>query len=1068
MGVIALALATTGGGPSQAAPAQPAAGQLRVEPDPTVTLITGDKVRLHGGDPARISITAGPGRKGMRFGTYRANGELSVIPADLATEVAKGRVDRRLFGITGLIKAGYDDAHSRDTALLLTYRHRGPRPKLPGATVLRSLPAVNGAAVRLPKARPWTGLAEGIDRIWLDGKRRPLLDRSVRQIGAPAAWQAGHTGKGVTVAVIDTGIDAAHPDLAGQVVAARNFIDDQPGDNGGHGTHVASTVAGRGDPYRGVAPDAKLLDAKVCDVFGQCPDSAIIAAMEWAAVEKSARVINVSLGEEDTAGVDPVEAAINRLSAQTGALFVVAGGNDGPGRGTMGSPATAEAALAVGAVDGQDGLAWFSSRGPRLGDGGIKPDVTAPGVGIVAARAADTELGEPVGEGHTRLSGTSMASPHVAGAAALLAGQHPDWRGDDLKGALMAAAKPIAGQTVFEQGSGRVDLGRAIGQSVVSVPGSISFGVVQWPHTDDAPVARELTYRNLGPTEVGLSVTATISSPDGSPAPAGALGLDQDRVTIPAGGTATVRLTSDTRHNGPDGAYTGRVVATGGGSSVVTPIAVVKEVESYDVTVNHTGPDGRPTEAVTALFGLDGQSEIQWLSAATTHLRLPKGEYIVDGRLDTGDASYHVVRPKLLVDKALSVTTDFRRTRPVSITVPRPEVKLVQYELGYSRKGSVGGLDAGVSGDTLSGLYVGSAGDPAPADHLKAYNATSWAVPSGEDKFHNSPYVYRLFSTRTGSYFDGDHRVVRDAELAKVTTTHHADEPGGRSIEFLFGAVPGASAHWSTGLTFDRPFKVVNFLEAGEVSWGGHHEVEEGPDWTLTGRLRLSPRNYPVAGSYLDSRWAAVSGPLAVAGSAVRAGNELTFNVWPYADAAGNAGATITDSAVTKLYRDGLLVAEAGGVKVAAADLPAGEGEFRAEQSVTRSLSPLSTRTDSVWTFRSGQAGAEGLRLPIRTIRFQPDVDSRNTARRTKATALPFRLDVQSGAVMPTASAVDVQTSGDDGTTWTRAVVRRTGPTSYVALFATPRGAFVSLKASAVDSAGNTTKQTITRAYRLG
>ncbi len=113
---------------------------------------------------------------------------------------------------------------------------------------------------------------------------------------------------------------------------------------------------------------------------------------------------------------------------------MIAAGNSGPGAGTIESPGSADAALTVGAVDKQNQLAEFSSRGPRLGDGAVKPDVTAPGVDIVAARSKDSQIGDPVGQYYLKLSGTSMATPHTVGAAAILAQQHPTWKASRAQG----------------------------------------------------------------------------------------------------------------------------------------------------------------------------------------------------------------------------------------------------------------------------------------------------------------------------------------------------------------------------------------------------------------------------------------------------------------------------------------------------------------------------------------------------------------------------------------------------------------------------------------------------------
>ena len=600
-----------------AAPPKPAGtSKAKPAPDQHVTLLTGDRVTLHGGDPAKASIEPGPGRRGVTFSAQRTNGKLYVIPSDVNPLVASGRIDRRLFDVAGLIKAGYDDKASSSIPLLVSYQGKANRSAPPaGATVTRSLPVINGAAVTVDKKTGFLkGLtaarsANGIDKIWLDGKRHISLDQSVPQIGAPTAWAAGYTGKGVSVAVLDTGIDKTHPDLATQVAGEKNFTDEQPGDFVGHGTHVASTIAGTAaasaGKYKGVAPDAKLYDGKVCELDG-CPDSALLAGMEWAAKEVKAKVVNFSIGGQDTPEIDPLEQAVNKLTAETGTLFVIAAGNSGPGAGSIESPGSADAALTVGAVDKQNQLADFSSRGPRLGDGAVKPDVTAPGVDIVAAKSKDSQIGEPVGQYYLKLSGTSMATPHTVGAAAILAQEHPTWKAAELKGALMASAKAVANQTAFDQGAGRIDLTKAITASVIAEPGSVSFGTAQWPHNDDTPVTKTVTYRNLGDKPVTLALNATLTGPDGNPAPAGALSLSAHEVTVPAGGTAGVQATSNTKHNGPDGGYSGRITATANGVAVTSPIGVDKEVESYTLTINEIGTDGKPFGNGDALvFGLD-------------------------------------------------------------------------------------------------------------------------------------------------------------------------------------------------------------------------------------------------------------------------------------------------------------------------------------------------------------------------------------------------------------------------------------------------------------------------------
>ncbi|GAA2570947.1 hypothetical protein GCM10010304_06650 [Streptomyces roseoviolaceus] len=416
------------------------------------------------------------------------------------------------------------------------------------ADVTHRLSAIHGDALTADKpdaGKVWQALtdstggrsavtaAPGIDRVWLDGRVKisardavaPDPHGGVAQIGAPAAWKAGYDGKGVKVAVLDTGIDATHPDLKGKILKAKDFSGSgSTDDRQGHGTHVASTVVGSGaksgGKYKGVAPGAELLVGKVLDDTGFGDNSDIIAGMQWA-VAQGARVVNMSLGEVDTPGVDPLEKAVNDLSASSGALFVIASGNSGPSDTTVGSPgsAAAAAALTVAAVDRHDKIASWSSRGPTA-DGRLKPDIAAPGVDIIAAKAAHGIEGNDEAPGYVSMSGTSMATPHTAGAAAILAQEHPRWTGERLKSALTASARTLSGVTPYDVGVGRADLPRAIGTTVGSEPSSVDFGTPDpWPHDDDTPVTRTLTYRNDGtrPVTLDLGITTTAWSPSPPP-----------------------------------------------------------------------------------------------------------------------------------------------------------------------------------------------------------------------------------------------------------------------------------------------------------------------------------------------------------------------------------------------------------------------------------------------------------------------------------------------------------------------------------------------------------------------
>jgi subtilisin family serine protease len=693
--------AITPGGTTRAP--QGGAAPSSVASSRTVTLLTGDKVHVSttAGGTEAITVEPAAGSGGVQ--TQQIGQDTYVIPDAALPYLAAGTLDRQLFNVTDLLADGYDDAHTGGLPLIVQYQAtsrtaRSVEPALPGAEVRLTLPSIGGQAVTADRenaADLWAGvtaapsatarsvpqpgtLSSGISKIWLDGKVRGALDVSVPQIGAPTAWAAGFDGTGSTVAILDTGVDATHPDLVDAVAGTESFVPDEPADPDvdGHGTHVSSTVAGSGaasdGAYKGVAPGAKLLVGKVLDNYGYGQDSWIIAGMEWAA--SHAKIVSMSLGDPDrTDGTDPMAQALNNLSAQTGALFVVAAGNS-YNAGTLGSPGTADAALTVAAVDDNDQRAEFSSQGPRTGDNGLKPDIAAPGVDITAARSQDAP-----GEGwYTTMSGTSMATPHVAGAAAIVEQAHPDWAGQRIKDALMSSTDGLDGYTPYEVGTGRLDVPAAI--DGVDATGSVNLGYLRWGQ-DVAPVSKTVTYYNDTDTDVTLALSAAVSDADDNPVDL--VRLSADSVQVPAHGSADVPFTADPTVLTGTGQFTGAIVGTAGAVTVRTAVALVKEDERYDLSISLKDRSGRPAGGYVMFYRYGDDFSSALAADPATGIvptqRLAPGVYNVTSWLDVqgtaGKDSTGVAlvgTPHLqITDADTSITLDARRGPPVTLRTPK-------------------------------------------------------------------------------------------------------------------------------------------------------------------------------------------------------------------------------------------------------------------------------------------------------------------------------------------------------------------------------------------------------------
>lgn len=350
-------------------------------------------------------------------------------------------------------------------------RHKGPpMPGIQESYNYRLQPMAHMYAT--PRAIEALQEDDEVVRIYRDQPVYTLLDSALPIIQMPQVRSLGWDGRGVSIAIVDTGIDPTHPDLQGRLVDLADWVGEGPVDENGHGTHCASIAAGSGAKsdgrYRGVAPAASIYAAKVLRRNGSGMMSDVMAGIDWA-VDQGVQIISLSLGGPGPSDGHDALSEMCDAAVAAGVVVCAAAGNDGPAGRTIGSPGASRLAITVGASTDQDIVAPFSSRGPTA-DGRAKPDILLPGHLITAARAKGTSMGTPVDSYYCEASGTSMATPVAAGLCALLLQMDPELTPDEIKERLITTSIDL-GEPANAQGRGRADALRAI-QNSISPPSS--------------------------------------------------------------------------------------------------------------------------------------------------------------------------------------------------------------------------------------------------------------------------------------------------------------------------------------------------------------------------------------------------------------------------------------------------------------------------------------------------------------------------------------------------------------------------------------------------------------------
>jgi subtilisin family serine protease len=1062
-----------------------------------ITLITGDRVTLGSSGPAAVQVAPRKGRESIRFAseiqaqTAEREPQIYVIPEDAVPLISAGSLDRELFNVTALQQS----RRQGSVPLVVTYTAQtrslvAAGASLAGASVTRQLESINGIALSASDqqtGRLWDTLTAGrtattrastpltlngsIRKIWLDKPMQLLLDRSVPQIGAPTAWNLGYQGEGVVVAVIDSGVDLSHPDLAGKVLAQQNFTTEADTDLVGHGTHVASTIAGSGaasgGKYRGVAPGAMLVSAKACFVNG-CPISSLIDGMEWAVMEQGAKIVNMSLGGADTPDIDPLEQAVNQLTSEYGALFVIAAGNSGRA-GAVSSPSTADAALSVAAVDRVDQTAFFSSRGPRS-DGAIKPEIAAPGAGIVAALASGVTIGTPVDARYTALDGTSMATPHVAGAAALLSQRHPEWGPHQLKAVLIGTAKRSSVASAYEQGAGRVDVEASFALALRAEPSTLGLPKALWPHGDDEPVTRTVTYTNDGATSLTLTLRADGRGPNGMSLPAGMVTVSPSTLTIAPGATATAQVTVDTRGDTPDAIYSGALIADANGRTFTVPFAVERESESYDVRVSHIGANGLPTPSYTTTF-LSADAFLIYRAPAgpgEVTIRLPVGRYAMDSSIfGTPAALFH--QSLLVVNGPTHLILDVRNATPIEVQDPVANALGTWTDFSRVQRLSWGVSTANLFSFEKLALATQTLGEPSE-DYSSTLHVQWLGEGSGSERpVYSGAWVARgkLISDPTLSMPLKRSSTVRTTYGNAVSTATSGISGTTPTIPESFGSFTPLSS-----LTLPVERKEIFYSSDDTVRWSALLEVDL-PQGNVarfqSGPMRLLP------GRYSATRWneppfsPALPGDEPSQSWAYRSGNALILSIPLFGDRSGHAG-FIGDTKL-ELFANGQKIGEGlqqPPIFMGAFGVPPERATYRLQASSSQSSIGLSSNVTAAWTFTSElDSTASFTQLPFLSLRLDPRLNAQGQAYRGAPYAIPISARRLGNAGSAELKALSVEASFDDGHTWHRTFVKRQGQ-QWIAVLTHPKNAnYVSLRAVATDFQGNALEQQIVRAYGL-
>lgn len=356
-------------------------------------------------------------------------------------------------------------------------------------TVKYRLPVIDSYVVEIPQKYIYNlKNIKGIKSVYENTYITAQMKNARKVVKCEAAQNQNLTGKGISIAILDTGIspenDFTKPE--NRLIAFKDFVNEKsaPYDDNGHGTHVAGIACGNGTNsdglYRGIAYESNLIGVKILDKDGKGNTSKVLAGIQWIVDNKkkyNIRVANLSIGSPGSTSLDPLVKAVN-AAWDNGIVMTIAAGNNGPKNSSITSPGISKKAITVGSSDDSESVTiWgtsqknFSGRGPTL-ECIVKPDIVAPGANIISCLSqnayidsSNTEAVKIVDKYYLKLSGTSMSTPIVTGAIALLLQKYPDLTPNGIKYMLRYSTTDL-GYPKNQQGWGLLDIEKLISKEV--------------------------------------------------------------------------------------------------------------------------------------------------------------------------------------------------------------------------------------------------------------------------------------------------------------------------------------------------------------------------------------------------------------------------------------------------------------------------------------------------------------------------------------------------------------------------------------------------------------------------